>query len=56
MGCPQVKRAAPTGSGVCRSVCLAGGTCWRPGGLAAPAGVGLGDVEAEFLELGDELA
>src|SRR6266487_1520578 len=52
---PQVKRAPPTRSGGCRSVSLAGGTCRRPGGLAVPAGVGLGDGEAEFLELGDQL-
>ena len=57
-GCPRVKRALPTCSGGCRS-----GSAGWPGraggeaaGLAVPAGVGLGDVEAEFLELGDQFA
>src|SRR5258708_782008 len=54
-GCPQVKRAVAT---------LSGGRCsvsglpgWRlHGWLAVPAGVVLGDGEAEFLEFGEELA
>ena len=56
-GCPQVKRALPTLSGGCRfrfSARLA--ALRRAAWLAVPAGVGLGDGEAEFLEFGDELA
>jgi hypothetical protein len=57
-GRPQVKRALPTVSG-CR--CSGSGPGWprRAGArwwLAVPAGVGFGDVEAEYFELGDEFA
>ena len=56
-GCPRVKRAQPTLSGGrCSGFPVPGdaraGRVW----LAVPAGIGLGDGEAEFLELGDELA
>jgi integrase len=56
-GRPQVKRALSTRSGGCLSgFCgLAAGAGVR-GWLALPAGVVLGDGEAEFLEFGDELA
>src|SRR5437867_1503658 len=55
--CPQVKRALPTLSGGCRSGSAARWPRSRPAAwLAVPAGVGLGDGEAEFLEFGDELA
>jgi hypothetical protein len=56
-GCPQVKRVLPTfcggrgsGLGVARTV------WYRVAWLAVPAGVVLGDVEAEGFEFGDELA
>src|SRR6266571_227937 len=57
VGRPRVRRAQPTlsggrCSGSAARVMLAPGGVW----LAVPAGVGLGDGEAEFLELGDELA
>jgi hypothetical protein len=55
--CPQVKRALPTLSGGCRSGSAARGRAWvRAAWLAVPAGVGLGDGEAEGFEFGDELA
>ena len=55
--CPQVKRALPTRSGGCRSGSAAPGPRLRPAAwLAVPAGVGLGDGQAEFFEFGDELA
>jgi|ERR1700733_3939450 len=54
---PQLKRAPPTLSGALVPVLRAGRACLRGRvWLAAPAGVGLGDVEAEGFEFGDELA
>jgi hypothetical protein len=52
--CPQVKRALSTFSGGSVPVLagrLVGAAAWLP----VPAGVGLGDGEAELLEFGDEL-
>src|SRR5580700_2343465 len=58
---PRVKRAQPTFSGGCCSG--SGGGCRREaravpgrGWSAVPAGVVLGDGEADFLELGDQFA
>ena len=55
-GCPQVKRALPTLSGGLFPVLRLAGPCPRRGWLADPAGVGVGDGEAEGFEFGDELA
>ena len=56
MGCHELSGRRPHDLEPVVPFLRPGGTCRRPGGLAVPAGVGLGDGEAEFFELGDQFA